>query len=163
MPAWIRPQKNLLGGGWQSFTSFATSGMVPGPINGPGTTSPSVSGPGDFQLWSGAGRLDTIMVIQSQIISGLMNPVIFYDAAVATSGGPFILSGHKVIGQIPPYINVTSGQFVLSGNTNWTTSQVGFSNANTNVLPFTSGLCVALRSGQPAFSIGFSPELPTLQ
>ena len=71
---------------------------------GGGQMSPhNVSGIGvDTLVVSGPGRLDT-MLLTNFLQSG--RGVVFYDAAVATSGGPFAASGHRILGVIPPATN----------------------------------------------------------
>jgi len=104
--------------------------------------------PGDVLILSGAGRLNRVLP-HVQMQSGLA--VYFYDSGTATSGGPFPLSGHPVVGVIPPTWTpaMQSGAFIvpLTGE------------ALDIDLPFSSGLCVAMKSGQPGFTVGYTPEL----
>lgn len=103
---------------------------------------------GDSMIFSGAGRLNSILQ-HTQMASGLA--VVLYDGALATSGGPFGLSGHKVIGIVPP---TWAGGVQGSGSTTVFTGQP------VNVdMPFQSGLLVNLRSGQPGFTVSFTPEV----
>ena len=103
---------------------------------------------GDVLINSGAGRLNSILVINN-LVSG--QSVIFYDSATATSGGPFMVSGHKVVGVIPAI---------------WREGASGVINANSAPgtslfpeMPFQSGLCVAVtNSGCPGFSVSYTIE-----
>lgn len=107
----------------------------------------------DTMIYSGAGRLDQIVIINSAPTSG--SQLLFYDAAAVSSGGPYAASGHKVIGTIPtPFLpSPTSGinPFAQAG-------------AVINVgMPFQSGLAVGgpgagVRSGSCGFSLSFTPE-----
>lgn len=103
---------------------------------------------GDKIIFSGAGRLDQILVINN-LVSG--QSVIFYDSSTNTSGGPF---GNKVIGVIPPVWRVGGSgvQCPLSAEGTVITPQ----------MPFQSGLCVAaVASGTPGFSVSWTPEVST--
>ncbi len=105
----------------------------------------------DTLIFSGAGRLNAISVLNN-IVSG--QQVIFYDAAVATSGGPFAASGHKVVGTIPPVWHPAASGVINPA------AAPGFVN-NVN-FPFQSGLCVANRaSGTAGWSVAFTPETNT--
>jgi hypothetical protein len=141
-----RPQKNT-NGGWSTFTSYS-SGLAAA-----GSSNINVSGPGDFLLQSGAGRLDNYLLQPSTTLGGVPNItsggcVVFYDSAVATSGGPYVLSGHKVVA-----ITTYPGEYV-------TASGFGANPLNPVFveMPFQSGLCVALKSGQPGFTVAWSSE-----
>src|SRR5580693_7156563 len=106
-----RPQKNTWGG-WTTFTSYASG------LNATGSSQSTVSGPGDFQIQSGNGRLDMVFVNPSQTLGGLPNitsgaSVVFYDGAVATSGGPYQASGHRVL-----YVTPNCNQFVINSGFN---------------------------------------------
>lgn len=105
---------------------------------------PATGLPGDVQLVSGAGRLNLILP-HTTVTSGLTT--VFYDAAVATSGGPFAASGHVILGVIPP---------------TWTANS-GVANAPqariVMEVPYRSGLCVNLRSGQLGFTYTYTPEI----
>ena len=160
MPAGIRPQKNLVGGGWASFTHYgwASGYFNSGQLQGWSSLA-AVSGPGDFVLQSGAGRVDCLEVIQTQV-SGWMKPVVFYDAAAVLSGGPVSQSGHKIVGQIPGFINIQSG-LPGSGNTAFAFPAPGIGQPASLSFAFQSGLSVNVQSGQPAFSMNFSAEPAT--
>lgn len=109
------------------------------------------SGGGELLICSGAGRLLNILQ-HAQLASGL--PVFFYDAAVATSGGPFYTSGHKIIGLVPPTWPGGALGVASSG------TFVPFNGAVLTVdMPFQSGLCVNLRSGQPGWTISYTVEV----
>lgn len=114
-------------GGQQSYTSFSGIGA-------------------DVLITGSGGRLDAILQYTAPA-SG--RAVIFYDAAVATSGGPFSASGHKVVGVIPTGVHPqNSGQIVpFTGGT------------LVPQTPFFSGLvAAAVASGTPSFSVFWSPE-----
>ena len=132
-------QLNVTLGGGRLFTQF--SGLIGG----------------DAMIYSGAGRLDSITIINPTATSG--GQTIFYDAAVVTSGGPFILSGHKVLGTIPnPTTVITS--VLSSGAINPGFWPGTYNNGNV----FQSGLAVAVaRSGGAGFSVGFTPEATSLE
>lgn len=106
---------------------------------------------GDALIQSGAGRLNSILVLNN-LTSG--QSVLFYDSATATSGGPFATSGHRVVGIIPPV---------------WREGASGVINANSAPgislfpeMPFQSGLCVAIvASGGPGFTVSYTVETNT--
>ncbi len=104
---------------------------------------------GDTVIYSGAGRLASILVIGSAPSSG--GQVALCDTAAITSGFP--VAGQKVIGLIPTPLMVPVTQ---SGTSN------PFSQAGSLVqvdMPFQSGLAaIGYRSGGPGFSVSFTPE-----
>ena len=109
----------------------------------------------DTLIQSGPGRLDTVL-LTTYFQSG--RGVIFYDSAVATSGGPFSASGHIIVGLIPPAVNagvgVVSGSF--AGIAGWTGEPYRPG------MPFFSGLCAApwpagaTGSGTHGFSVSYT-------
>lgn len=101
---------------------------------------------GDTVINIGAGRLDSAFFHPGTypMISGRGQGVEFYDASATVSGGGPI-SGCKVVGVLFPDLSV-----LVSGN--W--SKGIFLGAG-NV--FTSGLGYTGRSGQPGFSINYTP------
>ena len=101
---------------------------------------------GDTLIYSGAGRVNSF-TMHTQMQSG--QAAVFYDAAVATSGGPFGQSGHKWIFSTPPtWGGAASGVYIP------------FNPAATVVdMPFQSGLCVNLRSGNAGVTISWTPEI----
>lgn len=131
-------EQRLTQGGDQAASIY--SGQVAPVLTGaPGAVATGA----DILLYSGAGRLKDILVHQGAL-SGVA--IMFYDAAVVTSGGPFALSGHKHIGIIPASPPTgASGSFVAAG-----TYAFDF--------PFSSGLCVNSRSGQPGFTVTWIPD-----
>lgn len=116
--------------------------------NGGVRTFAAFSGtPTDTVIFSGAGRVNQILPHSVQA-SGLA--VTFYDAAVVSSGGPFAASGHTPVGVIPATLSPASGSaFTFNG----TPIPVD--------MPFRSGLCVALKSGQTGFTVSYTPEVNT--
>jgi hypothetical protein len=76
---------------------------------------------------------------------------VFYDSAVAVSGGPLATSGHKVVGVLAPTRELAltgiSGAALRGGNV----QQFGF--------VYTSGLCYSTRSGQAGFSVSYTPVM----
>src|ERR1700738_1449942 len=120
---------SFIRGGGQAACIF--SGAASGAAAG-GVGQGMVPGGADLLFVSGAGRLNSVLQ-HTQMLSGL--PIIFYDSAVPTSGGPFPLSGHKILGVIPP---TWAGGVAGSG------SPVGFTGTPLTVdMPFQSGLWVA--------------------
>src|SRR5690606_13375968 len=99
---------------------------------------------GQTLIHTGAGRLDkAIPHVQA---SGVAR--IYYDSAVATSGGPFAASGHKILGIVPA--NTWAGG---PGGGVFGAGPVGII-FNTG---FTSGLCVTGASGQVGVSASYTP------
>lgn len=101
---------------------------------------------GDTVVNIGGGRLDNAFFHPGTypLISGRGQAVEFYDAAATVSGGGPI-SGCKIVGVLfPDLSNIISG--------NWSKG-VFFGEGNV----FTSGLAYTGRSGQPGFSINYSP------
>lgn len=96
---------------------------------------------GQQLIWSGAGRLNTL-IPHAPGLSGVA--VKFYDSAIATSGGPFSASGHVVLGSITP-------------NTLDIATRNGLDVIRLNV-PFTSGLVAQGASGMPGWTAIFTPD-----
>lgn len=116
-----------------------------------GCPAGSVTSGGHTQLWSGAGRLNTIMP-HAYLNSG--QAVTFYDAgAISVSG--ISVSGQRFVGIVPQSMRAPLA--VLSGNTQAT---VAWQDAIQIDMPFSSGLCVSAASGAPGFTVSFTPELP---
>ncbi|MDE2095611.1 MAG: hypothetical protein KGL39_00010 [Patescibacteria group bacterium] len=166
-----RPLKILDAGGWNTFTYY---GGISGAFGVSGsafqTSTSGTAGPKDIQLQSGPGRLDSILPIPPCLgganvpvtFSGSTSPVIFYDAAAATSGGPFFLSGHRIVGLLPSYSFVNSVptlQPLASGGVGMGQPPIGQSLILS--APFFSGLCVNLASGQLGFTANYSVEPTT--
>lgn len=94
----------------------------------------------DLMVHQGAGRLDAIHPHMSQSGVG----TIIYDGAVATSGGPFAASGHKILAVIPanfhtPFLNSFPAIIPIGA-------------------PYQSGLIVAVKSGQIGVTLSYTPE-----
>lgn len=103
---------------------------------------------GDANIVVGAGRLDAAFFHDSALIALSGQPVVFYDAAAAVSGGPLATSGHKVVGVLAP-----SEEFATTGISGaalrgGVIRQIGFS--------FSSGLCHTGRSGGPGWSASYT-------
>lgn len=107
----------------------------------------------DTMIYSGGGRLASVLITNQGATSG--SQLIFYDAAVSTSGGPYTTSGHKVVGVTPNgFQGLPASGFnplVLAG------SVLVFD------MPFQSGLAVGglggvVRSGSPGFTVSYTPE-----
>lgn len=103
----------------------------------------------DTVIYSGAGRLGSILVIGQAPSSG--GQVALCDTASITSGFP--VAGQKVIGVIPTIFQVpvtqsgASNPFALPG----TLTVVD--------MPFQSGLAaIGYRSGGAGFSVSYTPE-----
>lgn len=121
-------------GGQQIYTSF--SGIAAGAV--------LIAGSG--------GRLDTILALTTN--SG--PAILFYDAPVATSGGPFSTSGHRIVGILPALYPTAlpSGQFMLY-------NVPPFSAPALCGAPFYSGLVAqALASGNIPFQVTYTSEQP---
>lgn len=99
----------------------------------------------DVCLYSGAGRLNTLLIHQNMLSGN--TAIFFYDSAVPVSGGPIALSGHKVVFAFPTGLTLASGN--VQQQPSWPVSID---------MPFQSGLCVNSRSGQPGFTAVWTPE-----
>lgn len=103
---------------------------------------------GDVNIWVGGGRLDTVLLHPATVAtipaaSGVAP--IFYDSAVAVSGGPINASGHKIVGVGLPATTVSGaaigGQVISLG------------------IVFSSGLCVTGASGMAGFTACYTPTV----
>ena len=134
-------------GGGRTASVFSGNAVLSGALNAVPT---GITGGGyDLQIYSGGGRLKSVMP-HTISISGVN--VVFYDAAVTTSGGPFPASGHKIIGFLPG----NTGGAGLSGSLNFANIVYQYD------MPFQSGLCAALKSGQAGFTVSWIPECSVL-
>lgn len=105
----------------------------------------------DTQVFSGAGRLNTITRLTQASGAG----VYFYDGIIATSGGPFAASGHKVIGAIIQPIPLP----LTGSGTNNVFQWQGVGVPLAVDMPFSSGLIMApIGSGTPSFNFSWTPE-----
>ncbi len=134
-------EQRMTRGGDVVFTVYSGGALSPGS----GFPAPVAQTGDQIKLWSGAGRLNTVIPLAAQMaLSGVA--LTFYDAgAVAASGPGTVKDTFRVLGSI----NVPQGQ---SGLTTFTTPYY-FD------MPFTSGLCVAAISGTTGFSCSFSVEV----
>lgn len=100
----------------------------------------------DVLFHSGAGRLATISLHRVNTADAVN--ITFYDAVAPVSGGPLASSGHIHLGTIPATLAISpaSGQLMVPS------VQIPIG------MPFRQGLCVNSRSGQPGFTITFSPD-----
>jgi hypothetical protein len=103
---------------------------------------------GDANIWVGGGRLDAAIFHDSalQALSG--QPVVFYDSAVAVSGGPLATSGHKVVGVLAPAGELASTAISGAALRGGIVRQLGFT--------FSSGLCHTGRSGGAGWSASYT-------
>jgi hypothetical protein len=150
------PNKNALkftAGGFNCGTFY--SGMV-APVLAAANPGAVAFG-ADVLLYSGAGRFDLVFPLPISA-SGYQLNVLFYDSAAPTSGGPFPLSGHRIVGFIPAFIAATSGAPGFLGSGTFAINAPTGPPAGPFAFPFQSGLCVALKSGQCGFSYTFTPE-----
>lgn len=108
---------------------------------------------GDANLWVGGGRLDKAQLHPWAVSVMSGKPVIFYDAAAAVSGGPLPASGHKIVGVLAFDTNAADqiGSGLATGSQGGKVREFGF--------VFTSGLCCTGTSGQPGFSVSFTPVI----
>ena len=151
-PAGARTAVKQTTGGFYSASIFSGA-LAPGLGGAPGSVA---VGP-DVLLYSGAGRLDTVLVHQNTASSGYRLPIVFYDASAPVSGGPVPTSGHRVIAFSPAFISTSGGVYgATSGSAvgypiTWGMPvQIG--------APFLSGLCFNSRSGQPGVTVSWTPE-----
>ena len=116
-------------------------------------------GASDVRIWAGGGRLDHVELHPNGLALASGPPVIFYDSAVAVSGGPIATSGHKIISKIAPQalaLQFTIPLFLQSGGTNFGgVAQVG--------RVFTSGLVVVGTSGMNGITVSFTPVVSGVQ
>jgi hypothetical protein len=146
-------QRATYGGG---MTACIYSGMVSGVgLTGApfAITGVNTAGGADLMLWSGPGRLKDVL-IQQTVVSGQQTT--FYDGATPTSGGPFVASGHRMLGVIPPGVSGGPGVFGLMGSGLPTVAQ---GQVLAYDIPFHSGLIVNMKSGGQGFTVTFSPEV----
>lgn len=115
-----------------------------------GCPAGAVTSGGHTQLWSGAGRLNTI-IPHALLTSG--QSVTFYDAGAITVSGVSV-SGQRFIGLIP--VTMRAPLVALSGNQ---TLSVAWQDQISVDMPFSSGLCVSAASGAPGFTVSFTPEV----
>lgn len=133
-------------GGGMTVAIYSGTAVLSGALTAAYTSVGAAAGTGyDLVLFSGAGRLKDIQ----PHVQGSGVAVTFYDAGAVASGGPFPSSGTKVLATLP-------------ANT-WTGGAGGVFGIGPQIysfdVPFTSGLCVALKSGQPGMTITFTPEV----
>lgn len=100
----------------------------------------------DILVHAGAGRLDSAFFHDSAIVALSGQPVVFYDAAVAVSGGPLAASGHKVVGVLAPGADTGTSGLALRGG-----KVVNFGFA------YNSGLVYTTRSGAAGWSASYTP------
>lgn len=136
--------------GGQVALTIWSGGLAPSLIGAPGAVHTSGN---QVRLWSGAGRLNTI-IPHVQMTSG--QPGLFYDAALVARSGAGVAasliaeSGARLIGILPPTFN--GGQY--SGS-----PVVPLQSTINFGTPFFSGLNVACASGCPGFTVTITPEV----
>lgn len=137
--------------GSPTYSGDVNTGQVLNTLGGTKTfTSFSGTAGGDALIHKGGGRLDAAFFLDTALIALSGQPVVFYDAAVAVSGGPLAASGHKVCGVLAPSptegaLTSISGNALRGGNVR----QIGFT--------FQSGLCYSSRSGAGGFTASYTP------
>lgn len=148
MPERAITEKPTIIAGTPLFSGTPNTGQLLYSQGGQKTTSffSGVVGP-DKLLWTGAGRLDAAFFHDSALIALSGQPVVFYDAAAAVSGGP--LSGHTVVGVLAP-----SDEMAATGISG---AALRGGQVRTFGFPFVNGLVASTRSGQPGFSATFTP------
>lgn len=149
MPERAVTQKPLVTAGTVFNSGDVNTGQNMNSLGGSKTATrmSGVVGP-DVNLWVGGGRLDLGMVhsaVVADIPAASGVPIVFYDSAVAVSGGPLNASGHKIVGVLG--VNVTASGVRYGGQV----FQIG--------IPFTSGLCVSVASGQVGWTASFTPAV----
>lgn len=137
--------------GTPTSSGDVNTGQVLGTNGGTRTfTKFSGTAGGDALIHKGGGRLDKAFFLDSALIALSGQPTIFYDAAVAVSGGPLAASGHKVVGVLAP--SPDEGALTgISGNAlrGGVVRDIGFT--------FQSGLCHTSRSGGAGFTCSYTP------
>ena len=134
-------------GGGQAMSIYSGNAVLSGALTAAYCPAGAATGTGyDVLLFSGAGRLKDVFTHQQT--SGVA--ITFYDAGVVSSGGPFAASGTKIVAVVPAntFGGGPAGSLFGAGP-----SVLGFD------IPFQSGLAVALKSGQPGFTVTFWPEV----
>lgn len=129
-------------GGYKTAAIY--SGQVAPALTG---VTGGVANGSDVLIWSGQGRLDSV-VLHQFFNSGTV--LTFYDGIPAISGGPLAASGHIPLFAFPGNGIVQSGTMGVG----WGAIPVG--------TPFFKGLCVNSRSGQPGFTVTFTSEATVL-
>ena len=116
----------------------------------------------DRSIWVGGGRLDHVELHPGTATSMPLASgpaIIFYDSAVAVSGGPIPASGHKIVSKVSPATlaaqSLTPATF-QSGVLNY-----GGFYAIGRV--FTSGLVLAVLSGMNGVSVSYTPVVSGVQ
>lgn len=136
-----QPVYNTVGG--FETNAVASGAVAPLVIRSGGDAQVYIVG-SDIMFQSGPGRLNHIIPHQTVMaLSGVQ--ATFYDAAAPVSGGPVLASGHILLGGLAAGYGV-SGQILGAGIP-----------IPINV-PFTSGLCLNSRSGQPGMTVVWTAE-----
>ncbi len=149
MPERLPTAKPLIVAGTNLESGTPNTGQILQTIGGTHTYNKmsGVVGP-DVSVWVGGGRLD-LAVFHTATLATLSaasgKPIVFYDAAVAISGGPISASGHKVVGVLSPAVTA-SGTLIYGERRDFGSV-------------FTSGLCHSTTSGQAGFSISYTPVI----
>lgn len=128
-------------GGMHAATVYSGGALSPGS----GFIGAGVKVADHILLASGAGRLNTVVNINSVLaLSGVS--LVFYDSAVPGLSGPgtYTNSGYRVLASVNGPQG-QSGQFTTNGAFHFD-------------MPYTSGLCVCACSGVAGFSASWIPE-----
>lgn len=152
MPERFPTNKPLVLAGTPLMSGTPNTGQLSYTLGGSKTfTAYSGTAGGDANIWVGGGRLDRGFVhnaLASLVLSG--KPIVLYDSAVAVSGGPLATSGHNVVGILS--VGSLAGVNTLSG-----VQVIGGAIQDLGGMVFTSGLCYTGTSGQPGFTVGYTP------
>ena len=142
-------------GGFYSASVYSGA-VAPGLNCAPGAAAVG----SDICFASGPGRLDTVVLWVDKAASGQQVGLTFYDAAAPVSGGPIYASGHRILANIPSFMPqvVGAGLAVASGVESNFYPAFGTTISIDSV--FQSGLCFNSRSGQPGFTVTWTPEQP---
>ncbi len=107
----------------------------------------------DTQIQKGAGRLIRAQFLPDPGTVAASGIVIrFYDANIPAVAGPVFLSGHKPLGVLQ-IANPDNGAAWASG------AVLAQAQAAVFNVVYTSGLCVTQLSGQPGFTVSYTPVI----
>lgn len=140
-------QQHVRGGSYK--VSVSSGGLAPVAIGAPASLTPALGSGNSILFYSGAGRLNSVL-LTGQTTSGPGG--FLYDAATPAASGA-TLSAQSVIGVIPstwPALGIASGGV---------SNPVVFSAEPSRPdMPFYSGLCLFLPSGNPGITVSWTPD-----